>query len=64
MSPEGIRTQLDAGNPCRHDEDLHFHPLWESKRMKHFVVDASPQETLEPRFKTPAADETAAQEVV
>jgi hypothetical protein len=22
----GIRAHLDAGNPCRHDEDPHFYP--------------------------------------
>jgi hypothetical protein len=24
---EGILANLDAGNPCRHDDDLHFHLL-------------------------------------
>ena len=24
---EGILAKLDAGNPCRHDDDLHFHLL-------------------------------------
>jgi hypothetical protein len=44
----GIRTHLmDAGHPCRHDEALHFHLLWGVRKiMNHFVVDASPQETL------------------
>jgi hypothetical protein len=23
----GIPAHLDAGHPCRHDEDLHFHNL-------------------------------------
>ena len=23
----GILAHLDAGHPCRHDEDLHFHNL-------------------------------------
>ena len=23
-----IRAKLDAGYPCRHDEDLYFHVLW------------------------------------
>ena len=24
----GILANLDAGDPCRHDEDLDFHSLW------------------------------------
>jgi hypothetical protein len=26
--PGRIRANLDAGYPCRHDEDLYFHVLW------------------------------------
>jgi hypothetical protein len=38
MSPEHP-ANLDAGNPCRHDEDLQFHPLWAQRKiMNHFVV--------------------------
>ncbi|GEM_PF-1835775 len=34
-----ILANLDAGNPCRHDDDLHFHVLrGERKLMTHFVV--------------------------
>ena len=28
----GILANLDAGNPCRHDDDLHFHVLRASVR--------------------------------
>jgi hypothetical protein len=28
----GIPANLDAGNPCRHDDDLRFHVLWASVR--------------------------------
>jgi hypothetical protein len=31
MSPEHP-ANLDAGNPCRHDEDLDFDALWASVR--------------------------------
>jgi hypothetical protein len=37
----GILANLDAGNPCRHDEDLHVHvSVGGRKLMKHssFVV--------------------------
>jgi hypothetical protein len=41
MSPEHP-AKLDAGNPCRHDDDLHFHVLWgERKIMNHFVVNTN-----------------------
>ena len=28
----GILANLDSGNPCRHDDDLHFHVLQASVR--------------------------------
>jgi hypothetical protein len=35
----GILANLDAGYPCRHDEDLRFYAsLGERKLMNHFVV--------------------------
>ena len=36
---EGILANLDAGNPCRHDDDLHFHLLSaERKLMNHYSL--------------------------
>jgi hypothetical protein len=35
----GILANLEAGHPCRHDEDLAFsYSVGERKIMKHFVV--------------------------
>jgi len=36
---ERILANLDAGHPCRHDEDLLFHVLWGKRKvMNHFIV--------------------------
>ena len=35
MEVSEASCELDAGNPCRHDEDLIF--MRERKLMKHFV---------------------------
>jgi hypothetical protein len=34
----GILANLDAGNPCRHDEISIFSSVGERKIMNHFVV--------------------------
>ena len=35
----GILATLDAGYPCRHDAEIHFHPLWALRKiMNHSVV--------------------------
>jgi hypothetical protein len=38
---EGILVKMDAGHPCRHDGELHFHSLWASVRLNHFMLIAS-----------------------
>ena len=35
----GILATLDADYPCRHDAEIHFHPLWALRKiMNHSVV--------------------------
>jgi hypothetical protein len=34
----GILATLDAGYPCRHDAEIHFHPLWTLRKIKNHSV--------------------------
>ena len=52
MDVSGASCELDAGNPCRHDEDLHFNVRQaERKIMNHsFVVKSVAQCRTSPRL--------------
>jgi hypothetical protein len=48
MDVSGASYDLDAGHPCRHDEDLNFMFCGRGKIMKHFAVNTS---TLKPKHQ-------------